>query len=253
MKNKLHLILFCSILLFSFGPKPRPTIYIIGDSTAANKEAKFYPETGWGMKLEELFKDQSVRVENRALNGRSTESFRYDYNSKTREMRNHWTPILDQIKPGDYVFIEFGHNDEKVHKPMTGTSLEKFRANLTAYVEETRAKQAFPVLLAPIVRRNYIDGKLVETHGEYPRISKEVAQALNVPYIDMLDKTKTLVETMGETKSIKLFNHVPAGHENYPKGLQDNTHLSPEGALKFAQCVASGIRELQLPLADFLK
>ncbi|WP_316738016.1 rhamnogalacturonan acetylesterase [Pedobacter aquatilis] len=241
--KSLSLVLISLVLLTSFKFQTQTTIYIIGDSTAANKQAKAYPETGWGMKLQSFFKE-SVFVDNRALNGRSTKSF---LNEK------QWQPIVDRLQPGDYVFIEFGHNDEKVDKPATGTSLVEFKLNLINYVLQTRAKKAIPVLLTPISRRSFKDGKLVDTHGNYPDVTRKVADSLKVPLIDMLVKTEKLLNKLGDKPSIQLFNYVDSGHVNYPAGKKDDTHLSPTGAKEIAGLVVDGIKELKLNLVKRLK
>lgn len=233
------LFILCS---FAFMQK-KTKLYIIGDSTAANKEEKVYPETGWGMALQSYFKND-VTVDNRALNGRSTKSFRAE---------KHWDPVLAQLNPGDYVFIEFGHNDEKVDKPAVGVSLADFKTNLINYIKETRNKNAFPVLLTPISRRSFKKGVLVDSHGDYPRITRQVADSLQVPLIDMLAKTESLLIRLGDKPSIKLFNYVDSGNVNYPKGKKDDTHLSPEGAKQVAGLVVKGIKELKLSLAKSLK
>jgi lysophospholipase L1-like esterase len=228
------------------------TVYIIGDSTAANKTASVYPETGWGMALQSFFKSGDVAVDNRALNGKSTESFRADKNSKVGTTTDHWQPVLTNLLPGDYVFIEFGHNDEKVEKPGVGTSLAGFAANLARYVNETRSKKAIPVLMTPIVRRNFQDGVLKDTHGGYPEVVRRVADSLHVPLIDMQLKTEKLLTGLGDTASVKLFNYVPVGDKNYPKGNKDDTHLSPQGAKQIAGLAVQGISELKLALSKFL-
>ncbi|MFF9962507.1 rhamnogalacturonan acetylesterase [Pedobacter suwonensis] len=233
------LFILCS---FAFMQK-KTKLYIIGDSTAANKEEKAYPETGWGMALQSYFKND-VTVDNRALNGRSTKSFRAE---------KHWDPVLAQLNPGDYVFIEFGHNDEKVDKPAVGVSLTDFKINLINYIKETRNKSAFPVLLTPISRRSFKNGVLVDSHGDYPRITRQVADSLQVPLIDMLAKTESLLTRLGDKPSIKLFNYVDSGNVNYPKGKKDDTHLSPEGAKQVAGLVVKGIKELRLSIAKSLK
>jgi lysophospholipase L1-like esterase len=246
MKTNFFKIFTAGILaiLLSFTFIQRQTkLYIIGDSTAANKEEKAYPETGWGMALQAYFKTD-VTVDNRALNGRSTKSFRAE---------KHWDPILSQLNPGDYVFIEFGHNDEKVDKPAVGVSLADFKINLVNYVKETRSKKAFPVLLTPISRRSFKNGVLIDSHGDYPRITRQVADSLNVPLIDMLAKTESLLTRLGEEPSIKLFNYVDSGNVNYPNGKKDNTHLSPDGAKQVAGLVVKGIKDLKLSLAKSLK
>lgn len=232
------------ILIFSFTLiQKKTTIYIIGDSTAANKLPKAFPETGWGMELQSFFKADIV-VDNRALNGRSTKSF---LNEK------HWQPILNLLVPGDYVFIEFGHNDEKIDKPEIGTSLIEFKANLINYVNQTRSKKGIPILLTPISRRSFKNGVLVDSHGDYPRITRQVADSLKVPLIDMLAKTEGLINGLGDVQSVKLFNYVDSGNVNYPTGKKDDTHLSPDGAKQVAGLVIKGIRELKLGLVKGLK
>ncbi|RDC56700.1 GntR family transcriptional regulator [Pedobacter chinensis] len=231
------------VVLSAFTFKKPTMLYIIGDSTAANKESTKYPETGWGMKLQSFFKND-VKVDNRALNGRSTKSFRNE---------KHWQPILDQLQTGDYVFIEFGHNDEKIDKPDVGVTLAEFKTNLINYVNETRNKKAIPVLLTPISRRSFKSGVLIDSHGGYPLVTRKVSDSLKVPLIDMLAKTTHLLDRLGDAGSIKLFLHVDSGHVNYPNGKKDDTHLNVDGAKQVAGLVAKGIKELKLGLAKSLK
>jgi len=245
MKRKLllALVVLSGILAsFTFIQK-KSTIYIIGDSTAANKQPKAYPETGWGMELQSFFNSEIV-VDNRALNGRSTKSFKAE---------KQWQPILEKLAPGDYVLIEFGHNDEKIEKPGIGTSLAEFKTNLINYVNETRSKKAVPVLLTPISRRSFKNGVLVDSHGDYPKVTRKVADSLKVPLIDMLVKTENLLTKLGDLPSIKLFNYVDSGNVNYPTGKKDDTHLSPEGAKQIAALVVDGIKERKLGIAKKLK
>ncbi|RZK42598.1 MAG: rhamnogalacturonan acetylesterase [Pedobacter sp.] len=233
-----------AIVFFSVSaPQRKTTIYIIGDSTAANKIPKAFPEMGWGMKLQSNFDDQ-IQVDNRALNGRSTKSFLAE---------KRWDAVLSTLQEGDYVFIQFGHNDEKIDRPAVGTSLDEYKANLVKYIEDTKAKNAYPVLLTPIMRRNFKDGVFVDTHQGYPDVVRKVADSLQVPLIDMHQKTEKLILGMGEVPSIKLFNHVAVGHENYPEGKIDNTHLSAEGADAVASLVIEGIKEAKLSLSTNLK
>jgi len=245
MKRKLllALVVLSGILAsFTFIQK-KSTIYIIGDSTAANKQPKAYPETGWGMEFQFFFNSEIV-VDNRALNGRSTKSFKAE---------KQWQPILEKLAPGDYVLIEFGHNDEKIEKPGIGTSLAEFKTNLINYVNETRSKKAVPVLLTPISRRSFKNGVLVDSHGDYPKVTRKVADSLKVPLIDMLVKTENLLTKLGDLPSIKLFNYVDSGNVNYPTGKKDDTHLSPEGAKQIAALVVDGIKERKLGIAKKLK
>jgi lysophospholipase L1-like esterase len=246
MKTKVSIFFAVAAIVFLSGfslLQKQTTVYIIGDSTAANKQEKAHPETGWGMELQAFFNDE-VNVDNRALNGRSTKSFRAE---------KRWEPILENLKAGDYVLIEFGHNDEKVDKPTVGVSLADFKINLVNYVNETRSKKAIPVLLTPISRRSFKNGILTDTHGGYPGVTRQVADSLKVPLIDMLAKTEKLLTDLGDEGSIKLFLHVDSGHVNYPKGKKDDTHLSPAGAKELAGLVAKGIRENKLAIARKLK
>lgn len=228
-----------AILAFALPKQKKIKIWIIGDSTAANKLPKAYPETGWGMKFQQFFDSNAVVVDNRALNGRSTLSFRNE---------GRWKPIFDSMQPGDYVFIEFGHNDEKVEKPGTGVNHADYKANLARYVLETRAKKGIPILLTPIARRSFVNGQLQNTHKGYPDVVRSLADSLSVPLIDMEQKTSTLLTSLGDEGSKQLFNYVDSGHVNYPKGVKDNTHLSPGGADKIAGLAAEGLRELKLAL-----
>jgi len=230
------------ILLSLINTQQKITVYIIGDSTAANKLPKAFPETGWGMELQPFFNEQ-VKVDNRALNGRSTKSFLHE---------KRWDAILTTLKADDYVLIQFGHNDEKIDKPEVGTSLTEYKLNLIKYIQETQAKNAHPILLTPIMRRNFKDGIFQDTHLGYPDVVRKLADSLHVPLIDMHRKTEKLIVSLGQKTSIKLFNHVDSGHVNYPTGKIDNTHLSPEGAKVIAGLVVEGIRETKTKLAKYL-
>lgn len=233
---------FLLMLLSPIGQK-KITLFIIGDSTAANKVEKALPENGWGMRIGELFND-NVIIANKAANGRSTKSF-------IAERR--WQEVLNELKPGDFVFIQFGHNDEKIDKPDVGTSLDEYKANLILYVNQAKEKKANPVLLTPIMRRSFTNGVFADTHKGYPDVVRKLADSLKVPLIDMHQKTQKLLVGLGEQGSIKLFNHLDSGHVNYPKGVKDNTHLNVEGAKEVAALVAQGIEEQKLGLAKYLK
>ena len=230
------LILFTS---FAYKSNKKTTLYIIGDSTASLKEVKAYPETGWGMPFQFFF-DSSVLVDNRAKNGRSTRTFMEE---------GLWKPVVENLKRGDYVFIQFGHNDE-VQSKKSATSENEFAANLKQYVIETRSKNANPVLLTPVARRSFDStGKLMDTHKIYAGIVRSVAAQLNVPLIDVDAKSRTLLQELGVEKSIFLFNHLEKGeHPNYPDGKKDNTHFNELGARIMAQIVLQGIKDLELDI-----
>ncbi|MBC7616239.1 MAG: rhamnogalacturonan acetylesterase [Pedobacter sp.] len=238
-----NLVMGLSVLLLSLTTaQQKITVYIIGDSTAANKLPRAYPETGWGMELAP-FLDAEVTVDNRALNGRSTKSF---INEK------RWELVLTTLKADDYVLIEFGHNDEKIDKPAVGTSLEEYKFNLIRYVKETQIKKAHPILMTPIMRRSFKNGIFKDSHMGYPDVVRKLADSLHIPLIDMHRKTEKLIIGLGDLNSVKLFNHVNSGHVNYPMGKMDNTHLSPEGAKVIAGLVVEGIKETKTGLANHL-
>jgi lysophospholipase L1-like esterase len=238
-----NFILALSIILLSFASaNEQVTVYIIGDSTAANKLPNAFPETGWGMEFGSFF-NREVKIDNRALNGRSTKSF---INEK------RWDDILTTLRAGDYVFIQFGHNDEKVDRPTVGTSLDEYKINLIKFIKETQAKKAYPLLLTPIARRSFDHGIFKDSHLGYPDVVRKIADSLHIPLIDMHRKTEKLLVSLGEQASIKLFNHVDSGHVNYPTGKKDNTHLSVEGAKTIAGLVVEGIKETKIGLTKYI-
>lgn len=241
MRKKSLSLLFVSIILLSFSLPERPiTIYLIGDSTMADKQVKAYPEAGWGMPFKHFF-DSSVIVSNHAQNGRSTRTFLEE---------NRWKPVVDNLKQGDYVFIQFGHNDE-VKTKKSYTPEKEFRQNLIKYVRETKAKKANPILLTPVARRKFdTSGKIEETHAIYSAIVREVATELKVPLIDLDRKSQSLLQELGPENSKFLFNHLrPGEHPNYPEGKEDDTHFNELGARKIAQLVLAEIKSLNLDLA----
>lgn len=227
--------------------KDRPTtIYLAGDSTMAQKLPEKRPETGWGEMLGSFFQDGTVTIDNRAQNGRSTKSF-------IAEQR--WQAIVDQLKDGDYVFIQFGHNDESKDKGDRYTPPADYRNNLVKFVKEVRDKRAFPVLLTPVMRRRFDrDGKVQDTHGEYPDIVRSVATEYRVPLIDMHRSSARILALYGPEESKKLFLQLkPNENPNYPKGIEDNTHFNPTGATIMASLAVDGIRTQKLGLVKFLK
>ncbi|RXK87265.1 pectinesterase family protein [Filimonas effusa] len=241
-RYSLPVFMMLFLMAFMMPARKKITIWMVGDSTMANKLPKAYPETGWGMAFGAFF-DESVTIANRAMNGRSTLSF---INEK------RWQAVADSLQEGDYVFIEFGHNDEKIDKPGTGVSPAAYGVNLVKFVNETRAKKAIPVLLTPVMRRSFRDGSLYDSHGAYPPVVRRIADSLKVPLIDMHLKSETLINGMGEEGAKQLFNYVDSGHVNYPQGKKDDTHFSPSGAKAMAELAVQGIRELKLELAERL-
>ena len=240
--KKYFLILFAiTSLAFVLPDKKKIKIFIAGDSTASIKETKAYPETGWGMPFV-YFWDSTVTVVNKAKNGRSTKSFRNE---------GLWKQILDESSEGDYVLIQFGHNDE-VPTKSNATTEPEFRNNLTVFISEARGKKINPVLLTPVARRKFDStGKIVGTHDVYSQIVRDVAAKENVPLIDMDKKGQQLYQQMDVEHSKLLFLQLkPGEHPNYPDGKEDNTHFSELGARLIAQIVLKEIKELKLELAE---
>jgi DNA sulfur modification protein DndE len=220
-------------------------IYMVGDSTMSDKPLEDNPERGWGMMLPKFF-DSTVTVENHAMNGRSTRTFLSE---------NRWQPILDKLKPGDYVIIQFGHNDEKPEKTDRYTPPEDYRKNLIKFVTEARERKAIPVLCTPIVRRRFDnDGKFYDEHGVYPGIVREVAAAYKAPLLDMHKKSLDLLVSLGPDSSKRIFLWIrPGEYKSLPNGREDNTHFSDYGATLMAQIAVSCMKEQKLELATHLR
>lgn len=239
-------LLLAATFLMSFFPaqQQKPIkVYLIGDSTISIKETKAYPETGWGMPFVYFF-DSSVTVDNRAKNGRSTRTFIEE---------GLWQPVSDQLQAGDYVFIQFGHNDE-VETKKSYTPKDQYRANLDRFITEAQKKKATPVLLTPAARRQFDEaGKIVGTHEEYAAIVRDVASQRKVALIDLDRKSQDLLQQFGVEGSKHLFLHMePGQHPNYPDGKEDNTHFNEYGARLVAQLVLAEIKAQKLSLAERL-
>ncbi len=237
MKAKLVLLLAIPAMAFLLPQKKKIKIFIAGDSTASIKEIKAFPENGWGMPFV-YFWDSTVTVVNKAKNGRSTSSFRNE---------GLWKQITDEAGEGDYVFIQFGHNDE-VPTKKTATTPDQFKSNLKKYIAEAREKKAIPVLLTSMARRKFDStGKIVGTHDEYMKITRAVAKEENTLLFDMDLLTQQLYQQFGPENSALLFMQLkPGEHPNHPKGKDDNTHFNEFGARLVAQLVLKEIRN-QLP------
>ncbi|MDR0981770.1 MAG: GDSL-type esterase/lipase family protein [Culturomica sp.] len=231
-----------TIVLFAFvsDEKKTPVIYMIGDSTMANKNLeKGNPERGWGHVLPG-FLDKSIKVENHAVNGRSSKSFRAE---------GRWDKVIDKVKECDYVFIQFGHNDQKANDSARYTNPEgEFKDNLKRYIFETRAKGGIPVLFTSIPRRNFLNDTLIDTHEKWLEATKEVARETGVTLIDMNKSVAELLEKTGDVKSREWFMWIkPGTNVLKPDGLEDNTHLNVAGARIVAKLA---VKEMEQKLPD---
>ena len=234
------------VVVFSIVSGAQVTIYLAGDSTCAAKLPEKRPETGWGEMLQQYFDPSKVVIENHAQNGRSTKTFISE---------GRWQAIVDKLKKGDFVFVQFGHNDSSREKGERYTPPDAYRANLIRFVGDVKAKKANIVLLTPVMRRKFDkDSNFVDTHGEYPDIVRSVAKDQEVPLIDMHRKSETVIKRYGVEGSRALFLQLkPGENPNYPNGIEDNTHFVPKGAEEMVKLVVEGISENKLKVKKYLK
>lgn len=249
-------LLLCVLSLSAYKKNEKITIFMIGDSTMANKDISGGKmERGWGMMLKNFF-TEDVIVDNHALNGRSSKSFISE---------GHWQKVVEKIKPGDYVFIQFGHNDEKDDPKRHTDPGTTFDENLRKFVKETRMRGGIPVLFNSVVRRIFtnsttavadddtrsnssaglIEGDtLVDTHGDYLLSPRNVARELDVPFVDANKITHDLEQGLGPDKSKKLHMwYLPNEVPSLPKGRQDNTHYNVYGAYVVAGLLADAVSD----------
>ncbi|MEL0455842.1 rhamnogalacturonan acetylesterase [Flavobacteriaceae bacterium SZ-1-7] len=236
------------------------TVYLIGDSTMANYTGDYdigkdymktrYPVTGWGQvfqpflvsdslnQLKNLIKTDSVLVDDRARGGRSTRTFFQE---------GRWRAVYENLKKGDIVIMQFGHNDAAESKPERYVNIEGYKEFLRLYVSQTRQKGAIPIILTPVAR-NYPwkDDKLEDVHGEYDKAPKDVAKEMNVCLIDLNLKSREFFTKKGKdfVSQNYFMNLPPNTYEAYPDGQRDNTHFQPKGATVVAGLVFDGLKEI---------
>ncbi len=218
------------------------TLFLCGDSTVVDQDNE--PFASWGQ-MAPYFFDTEVCVANYAESGERLDTF-----LAAGRLRK----VLSLVQPGDYVLVEFGHNDMKLKGP--GKSGHYFFATqLKVFIDMILEKGALPILSTPTHRRNFDEaGRIVETHGDYPDGMREVARRENVPLVELHDLSAYFYEALGPERSKRALVHVPAGA--YPwvtSPIQDNTHFSPYGAFELAKCVMAEFVRLRLPLAAHLQ
>ena len=290
MKRFLTVLAIALITLMCMtSSRKQTTIFMIGDSTMADKDiSKGSPERGWGMVLQGFFTEDIV-VDNHARNGRSSISFRNE---------GLWKTVLERIKPGDYVFIQFGHNDEKLDKPNSirhtdpGSTFDEI---LEKYVRETREKGGIPVLFNCVERRNFFDARKAElqkntasaaeknagaddetlrdtkygdevvnteylvpthytVHGDYTVAPRLVAKRLEVPFIDATHISKIMEQDHGVVGSRKLHVWLKPGEvASIPDGRRDNTHYSVYGARTIAALLIDAVGEKVPELKKYIR
>lgn len=232
---KVVLLLVCT---FTISPvkKDKVNIWMIGDSTMAPKSKASYPELGWGEGLRNYVNDNAI-VHNHAVNGRSSLSFINE---------GRWKKVTDSIQPGDFVIIQFGHNDQKPKADRHTEPFGSYKDNLKKFIAETREHKATPIVCSSIVRRHF-DGKgnLKDTHGDYIKAAQEVAAETKTLYIDMEKLTRKLVAGMGPDKSKSLFL--------FTEKKQDSTHLNIQGAAKVANLFVIDCKEKKAPISHLFR
>ncbi|NRF66972.1 hypothetical protein HLB44_08250 [Aquincola sp. S2] len=215
-----------------------PALHLVGDSTLADKPAS--PpnlEHGWGTLFRTLVAEPE-RIVNHAMNGRSTKNFRDE---------GRWAHLLSQLRAGDMVLIQFGHNDAKADDPKRFADARgAYRDNLRRFAQEVRERGATPLLATPLARREFdATGRLRDTHGDYPAMARAVAAELKLPLLDLQRASAALLERLGPDESKRLFVHAEPGDlDRHPEGIRDNTHFSAQGAFAMAQLAAQALRAL---------
>ena len=217
------------------------TVFLCGDSTVVDQDIE--PWASWGQMFPWFF-DTQVAVANYAESGERADTF-----IGAGRLRK----ILTQMQPGDYVFVEFGHNDMKLKGPGKG-GYYFFATQLKTFIDEVRAKGGNPVLVSPTHRRNFdADGHVIETHEDYPEAMEWVARREGVPFLDLHRMSAVFYEAMGPEDSKKAFVHYKAGSfEGMPNDVADDTHFNTYGAFELAKCVATALQASGLPLATHL-
>jgi len=227
----------CSVIIQP--NKTAKTIYLTGDSTVV--DAQYEPWASWGQMLPYFFVPNKVVIANYAESGETLKAF---------EDRHRIDKIWNQIKPGDYLFIQFGHNDQKA-----GNSIKSsYRKRLKEWIQKARQLGADPVLVTSMNRRVFDENnKIINTLDDFPEAMREIAKEENVNLIDLNAMSKTLFEAMGPENSKKAFVYYPANaYPNQQNALADDTHFNPYGAYELAKCVVKSIVDQNLPLKKYI-
>ncbi len=218
------------------------TVFLAGNSTVVDQE--YEPWCSWGQMITRFF-DDNIVVANYAESGEALKSF---------QAAGRFEKILRVMKPGDYLFIEFGHNDQKPQSSSYVKPFEGYKEELKKMITQTKEKGGVPVLVSSMHRRSFNEnGRIVNTHGDYPEAVKQTAIEEDVAFINLNEMSWYLYEALGVDGSKKAFVHYPAN--SFPgqeKELADNSHFSPYGAYQIAKCILKGIQESNLELKNFI-
>jgi lysophospholipase L1-like esterase len=216
------------------------TLFLTGDSTVVDQSNE--PWASWGQMIPVFFKPAEIAVANNAESGETISS---------SIAQHRFDKVYSLLKAGDYVFVEFGHNDQK-QKGENAGAFKNYKEKLEEVITEIKKKGGIPVLVTSVERRKFDDhGKIVETLGDYPEAVRVTAKEQNLALIDLNAMSKIMYEALGEKESIKAFVHYPANlFPGKDKPLADNTHFRPYGAYEIAKLVVKGIRDNHIKLAN---
>lgn len=237
--------IFCFLFISLRSFNERVNIYSIGDSTMCNIDTtENNPGRGWMQVIGAHFRP-NVNIFNMAASGRSSKSFRKE---------GKWDKVINKVREGDYVFIQFGHNDQKKDSLRHTDPETDFRQNLLDYVNEVKVRKAIPILFTSIPRRRFdSDGQLKDSHGAYVTVVRSIASEFNIPLVDLNKRTAEYIDQLGMEESKSLFIHIgPGVSSRFPNGKKDDTHLSKKGAEEVAQIATYGLKELKLPISEYL-
>ncbi|MDT0346463.1 SGNH/GDSL hydrolase family protein [Streptomyces litchfieldiae] len=221
----------------------RPTVYIASDSTAQTYDPYWAPQMGWGQVIDRFF-SEDVTIANHAIGGRSSRSF---------IEQGRLDAILNEIQPGDYLFVQFGHNDATISRPERYTPPEDYQEYLrNDYIAGARERGAIPVIVTPVSRRDFnaATGLFNVSFPEYVEKAVEVAEQENVPLVDLSASSRAYLDSIGPLEAKSVFLHVPPGvYPNRPNGTIDETHFQEYGAVQMARLIAQDVAGLDVPLA----
>jgi lysophospholipase L1-like esterase len=261
--KKILLLCSCALLLFATFATTKHKIYVVGDSTASIYSEDLAPRTGWAQILQSFFNVDSAEVVDKAVSGRSSRSF-------IEEDGSVWPSVRDAMKPGDYLIIQFGHNDEKFDSTRLVTLPgSTFEQTLSIYIKAARDKGAIPILATPIERNKWdpatnrttlksthiVTNKTTGISYDYPKAIRDLAKDSGVALVDMTVLTKAYFESCGfDSTTYKLFMNLAAGEfKNYPNGNSDSTHLQMRGATAVAQLFVNEVKKQNIaPLSTWL-
>lgn len=220
----------------------KPVVYLVGDSTMQTYDPYWKPQAGWGQMLPDFFSD-AVEIKNHSIGGRSSKSFLF---------QGRLDEILRVIRPGDYLLVQFGHNDATISNPERYASPADYKNYLKTYIDGAQQRGATPIMITPVGRRDFNagTGKFNVSFPEYVQAMKEVVAEKEVLMIDLSKRSVEYYDSIGPEAALSVFLHVPAGiYQAFPNGATDNTHFQEYGAIQLARIVADAVRELDIPLA----